>query len=152
MLFLIFPPWSISCTHLTDWVVRSKHFDKKRSVCEYADTLLDWEDLLGELRTEWGWEGVVVSRLLMRGKLIRELLQRERRKEGGGRDLLSNKQQRGRGRPCWRTLGDGLGIYSPHTLPCFSLDQQNPGGQGGRSCTGARQRAPAEKFGLGQKI
>ena len=71
---------------------------KKRSVCEYADTLLDWEDLLGELRTVCGWE-VVVSRLLMRGKLIRELLQRERRKEGGDRDLLSNKQQRGRGDP-----------------------------------------------------
>ena len=61
MLFLIFPPWSISCTHLTNWVVRGKHFDKKRSVCEYADTLLDWEDLLGELRTEWGWEGEVVG-------------------------------------------------------------------------------------------
>ena len=64
-----------------------------------------------ELRTEWGWEGGWwVSRLLMRGKLIRELLQRERRKkgEGGGRDLLSNKQQRGRGRPCWQTLEDDL--------------------------------------------
>ena len=36
---------------------------------------------MGELRTVCGWV-VVVSRLLMRGKLIRELLQRERRKKG----------------------------------------------------------------------
>ena len=53
----------------------------KQSVYEYIDIQVDWEDLLGELRTVCGWE-VVVSRLLMRGKLIRELLQRERRKKG----------------------------------------------------------------------
>ena len=74
MLFLIFFTMMYNL-HSLDKL--SKHFDKK------TDTRLDWEDLLGELLTVCRW-GVVVSRLLMRGKLIRELLQRERRNKGRG--------------------------------------------------------------------